>query len=57
MQVKVTLEQPKTVVVKLAVGPKGEKGDTVYVGNIDGGSASSVFGGTQPIDGGDASSF
>jgi len=29
-----------------------EKGDTVYVGNIDGGDANAVFGGTTLIDGG-----
>jgi hypothetical protein len=32
--------------------PKGEKGDTVYVGNIDGGAPSSVYGGTFVINGG-----
>lgn len=33
-------------------GPKGDKGDTTYVGNIDGGSPSSVYGGNLTIDGG-----
>ncbi len=38
-----------------ARGPQGEtgpKGDTVYVGNIDGGSPSSTYSLTQIIDGG-----
>jgi hypothetical protein len=32
--------------------PKGEKGDTVYAGNIDGGVPDSVYGGTFVINGG-----
>lgn len=31
--------------------PKGEKGDTVYVGQIDGGAPDSIYGGTEIING------
>jgi hypothetical protein len=35
-------------------GPKGEQGDPIYVGNIDGGMANSNYGGPPIIDGGTA---
>jgi hypothetical protein len=35
-------------------GDKGDKGDTAYIGQVTGGNATSVFGGTFTIYGGDA---
>lgn len=35
-----------------AEGPQGPKGDTEYVGNLDGGGPDSIYGGLEVIDGG-----
>ena len=40
-----------------ATGPQGPQGATVYTGNIDGGQSNSIYGGTNAVDGGNATSF
>ena len=63
--IQMIVEETEMITVKTWMGPQGNQGDTGETGDtgpqgliadVDGGVADSVYGGMDPIDGGDATS-